>query len=104
MSIRDYLEQKIPNYNGNNRVIGVLADGTEVELIYEVPGLQEDELMDYSTGMRFVKEEFVSFKNCIDYNDLKVRTKNHQARNHYAYKDSGKNHKKDKGNLAHLIK
>lgn len=104
MSLREFFEQKIPNYNGNNRVIGVLGDGTRLELIYEVPGLSENELMDFSTGMRFVKEEFVSFENCIDYDDQKNRTKNHQARNHFLYKDSGRNHRKEKGKLSFLIK
>lgn len=104
MTIRDYLEQKIKAYNGNNRVIGVLPDGTKLELIFEAPGLSPEELMDFDTGMKFVKEEFTTFENCIEYDDHKVRTKNHQARNNYLYKDSGKNHKKDKGNLAFLIK
>lgn len=104
MTIRDYLEKKIPNYNGNNRVMGILPDATKLELVYEVSGLTEEELMDSDTGMKFLKEEFSSFENCTDYDDHKIRTKNHQARNSYLYKDSGKNHKRDKGNLAHLIK
>lgn len=104
MSLREFLEQKIPHYNGNNRVIGILEDGTRLELIYELPELKEDELMDCSTGMKFQKEEFVAFENCLDYDDQKNRTKNHQARNHFLYKDSGRNHKKDKGQLACLIK
>jgi hypothetical protein len=104
MSIRQYLETKIKNYNGNNRIVGTLPDGTKLTLIYEVEGLSEEELMDVNTGMKFTKEEFISFENTSDYWDLKVRTKNHQARNLYAYKEYGRNHQVDRGKLGQLIK
>lgn len=104
MSLREFLEQKIPHYNGNNRVIGILGDGTKLELVFELPELDEDEFMDIGTGMKFKKGEFISFENCIDYDDQKDRTKNHQARNHFLYKNSGRNHSKDKGKLAFLVK
>ncbi|MCB1179995.1 MAG: hypothetical protein KDK36_20625 [Leptospiraceae bacterium] len=104
MSIRGYLESILKNYNGNNRVIGTLSDGTKLTLVFEEEGLAEDELMDVDTGMKFKKEDFSGFENTTQYQELKVRTKNHQARNFYAYKEYGRNHQVDHGNLGQLIK
>ncbi|MDX1958250.1 MAG: hypothetical protein SFU98_06735 [Leptospiraceae bacterium] len=102
MTNREFLETKIKHYNGNVRVIGEIA-GTKFEVVGEGPGLLEDEFMDVHTGARFKRTEFDSFENC-DFHYGKKRTLNHEARNQYGYVTSGKNHKEDKGELAHLIK
>jgi hypothetical protein len=103
MTNREFLEASIKHFNGNTRVIGVLKDGTKVTLVSEASGLTEGEFLDVNTGIIFKKEEFVSFANS-DFHYGKKRTLNHEARNNYAYLTSGKNHKEEKGALAHLVK
>jgi hypothetical protein len=74
--IREFLEKNIQNYNGNSKVIGVLKSGEEVLLAYEGSDLGPDELIDFSTGMKFKLNQIQSFKN---YSGKFVysKTKNH---------------------------
>lgn len=103
MENRQFLEQKIPHFNGNRYVIGVLDGGVKVTLLYEVPHLSVDQMMDVDTGIIFKREEFIAFENS-PIHGTHLRTKNHHARNHHQYLTSGRNHKEDKGELPHLIK
>ncbi|MCB1141061.1 MAG: hypothetical protein H7A24_02310 [Leptospiraceae bacterium] len=102
MDNRTFLEQKIPHFNGNKYVIGVLNDGTKIRLVYEGPLVNEFEMADVDTGMVFHRNDFSSFENTGAHAEF-LHTKNHNARNHFRYITSGKNYKQDTGNLKHLI-
>ena len=103
MDNRHYLEQKVPHFNGNKYVIGILEGGTRVTLSYEVPHLSGEQMLDVDTGIIFQRGEFQSFENC-PLHGTHLKTKNHHARNHHQYLTSGKNHREDKGDLSHLVK
>ena len=70
----ELLSRKIQNYNGNNKVIGVLNGGEERVLVIDPS--HEGILKDFETGMLFSISDFKEFKNFsfkMDYS----KTKNH---------------------------
>ena len=77
--MREIFEQKIQNFNGNDKVIGVLSNGEEIVLIYESPELSSGELKDYSTGMIFRLDNFQEFKN-YSHKPMYGVTKNHNIK------------------------
>ncbi|MEM7179743.1 MAG: hypothetical protein AAF518_02440 [Spirochaetota bacterium] len=91
--MRDFFEQKIQNFNGNDKVIGVLPNGEEIVLIYESPELSVRELKDYSTGMVFRMENFQEFKN-YSHKPIFGVTKNHNIKIG-EYISGGQNSKRD---------
>jgi len=84
------IAQKINNFNGNKIITGELKDGSEVSLIYELPGLGEDELKDYSTGLTYKEGSFKSFKNFSGHYVYRD-TKNHDARDGGKFLQGGQN-------------
>lgn len=94
MDIRDLMAEKIPNYNGNNKVIGVLSSGEEVVLTIESSGLKEGEVKDYNTGMVFGMGDFTSFKNYSNKLSSK-KTRNHDV-NEREFLRGGQNSKRFK--------
>jgi hypothetical protein len=71
----ELLSNKIPNYNGNNKIIGVLKGGEERVLVLE-PSSDENTLKDFDTGMYFSVSDFKEFKN-FPFKMNYSKTKNH---------------------------
>lgn len=93
MDIRDYLETKIANFNGNNKVIGVLNNGDELVLVYEITGLNSDQVQDYTTGMIFNLSQFREFKNYSEKYTFS-KTKNHHIKHNGSFVHGGQNIKR----------
>lgn len=93
MDIRDYFETKISNFNGNNKVIGVLKNGEELVVAFEVPGLNADQVQDFTTGMIFNLSQFKEFKNYSE-KFFYSKTKNHHIKHNGSYIHGGQNVKR----------
>lgn len=91
--MREFLEQKIQNFNGNDKVIGVLPNGEEVVLVYETSGLTKDQFKDFNTGMIFSAKHFHEFKN-YSVKPMYGPTKNHNIK-HGEFITGGQNIKRD---------
>lgn len=79
MDTREFFETKISNFNGNNKVIGVLKSGEERVIVFEVTGLNPDQVQDFSTGMIFNLSQFNEFKNYSE-KFIYSKTKNHHIK------------------------
>ena len=93
MDLREYFEKNISHYNGNNKVIGVLENGEEIVVAYEVLGLSPDQLQDFSTGMIFSLNQFKEFKNYSE-KFIYSKTKNHHIKHNGSYVHGGQNIKR----------
>lgn len=93
MDLREYFEKNISHYNGNNKVIGVLENGEEIVVAYEVLGLAPDQLQDFSTGMIFSLNQFKEFKNYSE-KFIYSKTKNHHIKHNGSYVHGGQNIKR----------
>lgn len=93
MNTRDYIADKITNYNGNSLVIGVLPDGEELIITYEGEDLNEGEVKDYTTGMILTVKNFKEFKNFSE-KFVYSRTKNHHIKANGTYIHGGQNIKR----------
>ncbi|MCE9500751.1 MAG: hypothetical protein K8R21_09655 [Leptospira sp.] len=87
---REILTQKIHDFNGNNKVIGILADGSELALIFESPELRPGEVKDLNTGMVYRMDQFKSFRNSVEHSRYRD-TKNFDARATGKYITGGQN-------------
>ena len=93
MDIREFFETKISNFNGNNKVIGVLKNGEEVVVTFEIPGLNSDQVQDFTTGMIFNLNQFKEFKNYSG-KFIYSKTKNHHINVNDHYVHGGQNIKR----------
>ncbi|MCK6380447.1 MAG: hypothetical protein L6Q54_04255 [Leptospiraceae bacterium] len=84
------ISEKIPNYNGNRIITGVLSEGNEINLLFDLPELKEDELKDFSTGFIYKLNSFKTLKNFSE-NYVYRNTKSHDAREAGKYLQRGQN-------------
>ncbi|MCB1157115.1 MAG: hypothetical protein H7A25_01945 [Leptospiraceae bacterium] len=61
--MRELMEKKIKNYNGNNKVLGISLEGEEILLVIDEPGLPEGKLKDFANGMLYPVSYFKEFRN-----------------------------------------
>ena len=93
MDTREFFETKISNFNVNNKVIGVLKSGEERVIVFEVTGLNPDQVQDFSTGMIFNLSQFNEFKNYSE-KFIYSKTKNHHIKHNGTYIHGGQNVKR----------
>ena len=93
MDTREFFETKISNFNGNNKVIGVLKSGEERVIVFEVTGLNPDQVQDFSTVMIFNLSQFNEFKNYSE-KFIYSKTKNHHIKHNGTYIHGGQNVKR----------
>ena len=93
MDTREFFETNISNFNVNNKVIGVLKSGEERVIVFEVTGLNPDQVQDFSTGMIFNLSQFNEFKNYSE-KFIYSKTKNHHIKHNGTYIHGGQNVKR----------
>ena len=91
---REEILKKIPDFNGNNKVVGVLNDGTELVLVFESPELEPGQVKEFSAGMIYKMDQFKSFRNYSVHYRYR-ETKNFDARTIGQYITGGQNKRRD---------